>query len=39
MKMEHEIAAPRDGVVSALGVAVGQAVTNGQLICIVAEPE
>jgi biotin carboxyl carrier protein len=33
--MENEIAAPRDGVVSELGVAPGQGVTNGQLICVV----
>ena len=36
MKMENEIAAPRDGVVTDLGVSPGQSVTNGQLICVVA---
>ena len=36
MKMENEIAAPRDGVVADLGITSGQAVTNGQLICFVA---
>ena len=36
MKMENEIAAPRDGVVTDLGVASGQGITNGQLICVVA---
>jgi biotin carboxyl carrier protein len=36
MKMENEIAAPRDGVVTELGVSAGQGVTNGQLICVVA---
>jgi acetyl-CoA/propionyl-CoA carboxylase biotin carboxyl carrier protein len=38
MKMENEIAAPRDGVVTDLGVSAGQGVTNGQLICVVAAP-
>jgi biotin carboxyl carrier protein len=36
MKMENEIAAPRDGVVTDLVVAIGQAISNGQLICVVA---
>jgi acetyl-CoA/propionyl-CoA carboxylase biotin carboxyl carrier protein len=36
MKMENEIAAPRDGVVTELRVTPGQGVTNGQLICVVA---
>jgi biotin carboxyl carrier protein len=35
MKMENEIAAHAGGVVRRLEVAVGQAVTLGQLICIV----
>ncbi len=36
MKMENEIPAPHDGVVTELGVVSGQGVANGQLICIVA---
>ena len=36
MKMENEIAAPHDGVVTDLAVSAGQGVTNGQLICVVA---
>lgn len=35
MKMENEIVAHRDGVVSALGVAEGQPIRNGDLICVV----
>ena len=38
MKMENEIVAHRDGVVSQLGVA-GQQVAHGQLICVVRDPE
>jgi acetyl-CoA/propionyl-CoA carboxylase biotin carboxyl carrier protein len=38
MKMENEIIAHRDGIVSGLGVSVGQQVSNGQLICVVADP-
>jgi acetyl-CoA/propionyl-CoA carboxylase biotin carboxyl carrier protein len=34
MKMENPIVAHRDGVVSELGVAVGQQVSSGQLICV-----
>ena len=34
--MENEIAAPHDGVVTELGIALGQGITNGQLICVVA---
>ena len=34
--MENEIAAPRDGVVTELGVTSGQGITSGQLICVVA---
>ena len=36
MKMENEIGAHRDGVVSALSVAPGQPVKTGQVICVVA---
>ena len=36
MKMENEIAAPHDGVVTELGIASGQGITSGQLICVVA---
>ena len=35
MKMENEIVASRDGVVTELAVASGQGVTSGQLICVV----
>ena len=38
MKMENEIVAPREGVVSGLAVTVGAGVSNGQLLCVVAEP-
>jgi biotin carboxyl carrier protein len=34
--MENEIAAHRDGRVSGLSVKVGEAVTTGQVICVVA---
>ena len=37
MKMENPIVAHRDGVVSELGVAAGDQVTSGQLICIVGD--
>ena len=37
MKMENEITAPRRGVVGQLSVAPGDAVANGQLVCVVAE--
>jgi acetyl-CoA/propionyl-CoA carboxylase biotin carboxyl carrier protein len=37
MKMENEIAAHRDGVVSGLSVTSGQPVTAGQVICIVVK--
>ena len=36
MKMENEIAAPRDGTVTELAVTAGQAIASGQLICVVA---
>jgi acetyl-CoA/propionyl-CoA carboxylase, biotin carboxylase, biotin carboxyl carrier protein len=42
MKMENEITAHRDGLVTRLSVAAGEAVTTGQVICVVArdaEPE
>jgi len=35
MKMENEIVAHRDGVVTGLSVAPGQQVSHGQLICVV----
>jgi acetyl-CoA/propionyl-CoA carboxylase biotin carboxyl carrier protein len=35
MKMENPIVAHRDGVVSELGVVVGQQVASGQLVCVV----
>ncbi len=38
MKMENEIVAPRDGVVTDLAVTVGTGVTSGQLLCVVADP-
>ena len=38
MKMENEIVAHRDGIVSELGVVVGQQVTGGQVICVVRDP-
>jgi acetyl-CoA/propionyl-CoA carboxylase biotin carboxyl carrier protein len=37
MKMENEIAAHRDGVVSDLSVAAGQPVNAGQVICVVTQ--
>ncbi len=37
MKMENEIGAHRDGVVSELSVAPGQAVTTGQVICVIVQ--
>jgi acetyl-CoA/propionyl-CoA carboxylase biotin carboxyl carrier protein len=39
MKMENEITAHRDGIVSELSVEPGQPVTNGQIVCIVAQDE
>jgi acetyl-CoA/propionyl-CoA carboxylase biotin carboxyl carrier protein len=36
MKMENEIGAHRDGVVTGLSVASGQPVNTGQVICVVA---
>ena len=37
--MENEIAAHRDGVITDLSVAPGQAVTTGQVVCVVAQRE
>ena len=42
MKMENEITAHRDGLVTRLSVVAGEAVTTGQVICVLArdgEPE
>jgi biotin carboxyl carrier protein len=39
MKMEHRITAPQDGVVSALFVALGDQVGNGQLMLTLAGDE
>jgi acetyl-CoA/propionyl-CoA carboxylase biotin carboxyl carrier protein len=39
MKMENEIHAHRDGVVTELSVAPGQPVTTGQVICVVTGGE
>ena len=39
MKMENEIGAHRDGVVTGLSVAAGQAVKTGQVICVVEAGE
>ena len=36
MKMENEIAAHRDGVVSDLSVEPGQSIAAGQTICVIA---
>jgi acetyl-CoA/propionyl-CoA carboxylase biotin carboxyl carrier protein len=36
MKMENEIRAHRDGVVTGLTVAPGEAVATGQVICVVS---
>jgi biotin carboxyl carrier protein len=37
MKMENPIVAHADGVVSELGVAVGEQVANGQVICVIRQ--
>jgi acetyl-CoA/propionyl-CoA carboxylase biotin carboxyl carrier protein len=37
MKMENEITAHRDGVVTALSVVPGQPVTTGQVVCVVSQ--
>ena len=37
MKMENEITAHRDGVVTELSVGVGESVQNGQVICVLAQ--
>jgi acetyl-CoA/propionyl-CoA carboxylase biotin carboxyl carrier protein len=39
MKMENEITAHRDGVVTELSVEPGQAVTTGQVVCVVTQDE
>jgi acetyl-CoA/propionyl-CoA carboxylase biotin carboxyl carrier protein len=39
MKMENEIAAHRAGVVTELAVEPGQAVSSGQVLCVVVEPD
>jgi acetyl-CoA/propionyl-CoA carboxylase biotin carboxyl carrier protein len=40
MKMENEVHAARDGVVSELSVAAGEPVRTGQVICVLAaEPD
>jgi acetyl-CoA/propionyl-CoA carboxylase biotin carboxyl carrier protein len=39
MKMENEITAHRDGVITGLLVAPGQAVTTGQVICVVSQDD
>jgi acetyl-CoA/propionyl-CoA carboxylase biotin carboxyl carrier protein len=38
MKMENELTAHRAGVVTGLAVEPGQAVSNGQVVCTVVEP-
>ena len=37
MKMENEITAHREGTVTGLSVAAGEAVQTGQVICVVAQ--
>jgi acetyl-CoA/propionyl-CoA carboxylase biotin carboxyl carrier protein len=37
MKMENEIAAPRNGVVSGLSVSPGEPVTAGQVVCVLEQ--
>jgi acetyl-CoA/propionyl-CoA carboxylase biotin carboxyl carrier protein len=39
MKMENEIMAHRDGVITDLSIEPGQAVTTGQVICVVSQDE
>jgi acetyl-CoA/propionyl-CoA carboxylase biotin carboxyl carrier protein len=39
MKMENEITAHRDGVVTELSIEPGQAVTTGQVVCVIAQDE
>jgi acetyl-CoA/propionyl-CoA carboxylase biotin carboxyl carrier protein len=39
MKMENEITAHREGVVTELSVEPGQAVTTGQVVCVIAQDE
>jgi acetyl-CoA/propionyl-CoA carboxylase biotin carboxyl carrier protein len=37
MKMENEISAHRDGVVTDLSIAAGEPVQTGQVICVVTQ--
>ena len=39
MKMENEIVAHRGGSIESVAVTRGQAVTSGQLVCIISDPE
>jgi acetyl-CoA/propionyl-CoA carboxylase biotin carboxyl carrier protein len=39
MKMENEITAHRDGVVTDLSVEPGQPVTTGHVVCVIAQQE
>jgi len=39
MKMENEIAAHRDGVITDLSIEAGQAVESGQVVCVVTQDE
>ncbi len=39
MKMENEITSHRDGQVTTLSVAPGQAVTAGQIVCVVSQDD
>jgi len=39
MKMENEITAHRDGQVTELSVAPGQAVTAGQAVCVISQDD
>jgi acetyl-CoA/propionyl-CoA carboxylase biotin carboxyl carrier protein len=39
MKMENEITAHRDGVITDLSVEAGQAVATGQIVCVVSQDE
>jgi acetyl-CoA/propionyl-CoA carboxylase biotin carboxyl carrier protein len=37
MKMEQPLLATRSGVISQLGVGIGQTVSSGQLLCVIEE--
>jgi 3-methylcrotonyl-CoA carboxylase alpha subunit len=39
MKMEHQIAAPRDGTVKEVHVTQGQQVTNGALLVVLEDDD